>query len=390
MSLAEGYEFRFDKRTKVVMLIIVALVYTILFALQPVAAAGILAPMFGVDRGLMLAIVGTLFIIIAVTGGLKGLAWVNVIHSFVMYLGLFIVAVAAVTMIGGMEAVKIAAPSEYLSFFNPTIGIGTIIVWIIGTILSQMNSALMVNVTLGGKTLQVANRGMITASILLFPFALFPAIIGVVAYVAMPEIPANQAMYVLSESMSPWLGGLASMAVIAAIFSTAPALLLVVSTTLTQDLYKGFIKPNASPKQTMLFARVCIVVIGILAIYLGSKTSSIFTSMLGAFQIRSIAGIVLLFALFWPRVNARAGFWSILLGGSTAAVWFFTGNSFGMEPLIPAAVIGITTLLILTIMSKEPVSPGYSSYQELLKEYDAYEDDDVDSANVDDFVALTK
>jgi len=41
-------------------------------------------------------------------------------------------------------------------------------------------------------------------------------------------------------------------------------------------------------------------------------------------------------------------------------------------------------------MSKEPVSPGYSSYQELLKEYDAYEDDDVDSANVDDFVALTK
>jgi SSS family solute:Na+ symporter len=119
MSLAEGYEFRFDKRTKVVMLIIVALVYTILFALQPVAAAGILAPMFGVDRGLMLAIVGTLFIIIAVTGGLKGLAWVNVIHSFVMYLGLFIVAVAAVTMIGGMEAVKIAAPSEYLSFSIP-------------------------------------------------------------------------------------------------------------------------------------------------------------------------------------------------------------------------------------------------------------------------------
>lgn len=385
MSLAEGYEIIFDKRTKVVMLIIVALVYSILFALQPVAAAAILAPMFGVDMGVMLAIVGALFIIIAASGGLKGLAWVNVIHSFVMYLGLLIVAAAAVSIVGGISALKLSAPTEYLSFFNPSIG--TVIIWIIGTTLSQMNSALMVNISLGGKTLQAANRGIIAASFLLIPFALFPAIIGVAAKIAMPDVAANQAMYVLAESISPWMGGLASMAVIAAIFSTAPALLLVVSTTLTQDLFKGFIKPNASTKETMIFARLCILLIGILAVYLGSKTSSIFSSMLGAFQIRSIAGIVLLFALFWPRVNARAGFWSILFGGSTAAFWFFTGNPFGIEPLLPAAVIGITTLLVLTLMSKDPVSKGYALYQDLQDKYNSLNDEDFESE--EDFAALT-
>ncbi len=386
MSLAEGYEIIFDKRTKVVMLIIVALVYSILFALQPVAATAILAPMFGVDKGTMLAIVGILFIILAVSGGLKGLAWVNVIHSFVMYLGMLIVAVAAVSLVGGIGAVKLAAPSEYFSFFNPSVL--TVIIWITGTILSQMNSALMVNVTLGGKTLQAANRGIIIASILLLPFALFPAIIGIVAHVAMPGIAANDALYVLSESISPWLGGLASMAVIAAIFSTAPALLLVVGTTLTQDLFKSFIKPNASDKETIFFARVCIVVVGLLAVYFGSKTSSIFSSMLGAFQIRSIAGLVLLFALLWPRVDARAGFWSILSGGSVAAFWFFTGKPGGIEPLIPAALVGISVLLILTFLSKEPISQGYATYQEMLAEYNYREGNNYKSGMED--VALTK
>lgn len=378
MSLAEGYEIMFGKKTKVVMLIIVALVYSILFALQPVAATAILAPMFGIDKGIMLVIVGALFIMIAASGGLKGLAWVNVIHSFVMYLGMFIVAMAVISMAGGIGSIKLAAPTEYFSLFNPSTL--TVVIWILGTILSQMNSALMVNVTLGGKTLKAANRGIIIGALLLLPFALFPAIIGVVAHVVSPDIVANNALYVLSEGISPWLGGLASMAVIAAIFSTAPALLLVVSTTLTQDLFKGFIKPKASDKEMIIFARICIVVVGLLAVYFGSKTSSIFSSMLGAFQIRSIAGIVLLFALAWPRVNAKAGFWSILSGGSVAAFWFFTGKPLGIEPLLPAALVGIAILLIFTWLSKEPVSKGYAAYQEMLDEYKQMEE----AANIEE------
>ncbi len=55
--------------------------------------------------------------------------------------------------------------------------------------------------------------------------------------------------------------------------------------------------------------------------------------MLGAFQIRSVVGVVLLAALAWPRVNNRAAFWSMMGGGIVAAGWFFAGNPFGIAPL---------------------------------------------------------
>ncbi|HZK44347.1 MAG TPA: sodium:solute symporter family protein [Syntrophomonadaceae bacterium] len=386
MSLAEGYELLFDRRAKVVMLLIVAIVYGILFALQPVAAAAILAPMFGIDHRLMLVIVGVLFIIIATAGGLKGVAWVNVIHSFVMYLGLLIVAWMAVSVAGGINAVKIAAPSHYFSLVSPSVG--TVVIWLLAATLSQMNSALMVSVTLGGKTLRVANRGMVFAAALLIPFALLPAIIGVVAHVVIPGVPPHDALYVLSASMSPWLGGLASMAVIAAIFSSGPALLLVVSTTLTQDLFKGFIKPNASEKETVIFARLATVVVGFLAIYLASKTTSIFSSMLGAFQIRAIAGVVLLLGLKWSRVNADAAFWSILFGGGVAAVWFFSGSPFGIQPLLPALLIGLVILVTITLMSREPISEGCALYQELLEKYNNIGEEGLESLEQE--IALTK
>ncbi|NPV26481.1 MAG: sodium:solute symporter family protein [Firmicutes bacterium] len=366
MSVPEAYKVLFDSKTRLIMLLIICLVYGIIFAQQPTAAASILGPMFKVDNNLMAWIVGAIFIIMTLTGGLKGLAWMNVVHSFVMYFGMGIAAFVCVNHVGGYGQLKATLPASFFSFAQPDFW--TVVAWCIGTAVSFFAAATVVGVCFGAQSLKKANTGIALGGFLVLPFALMPALIGMAAKVHMPTIVAKNALFSMSAHVGPWIGGLAAMAIIAAIFSTAPALLLIVSTTLTRDFYKGIVKPEATDAEQLRFSQITILVIGIIATYLGMKASSILGQMLGAFQIRSVAGIVLVMALLWPRVNSTAAFWSTLLGGSLAAIWHFAGSPFGVAPLWPSAAVGLVTLFLLTLLSKEPVSEGYKRYQTALKE----------------------
>lgn len=368
-SVASAYEIMFGRATKVVILLIVSVVYMCMFALQPVAAAGILSPIFGIDRNVTIVIVGVIFIAIACAGGLKGLARMNKVHAFFMWFGLFATAALAMRAVGGANAIAESAPNGYLSVLFP--GLDTIMVWVIGAIFSQMSSAILATICLSADNLQAMRKGTAIAAVLMATFACFPAIIGICASIAMPGIDPQTALYSFSEHLSPWIGGLASIAVIAAIFSTAPSLLLIVGTTLSEDLYKGFIRKQAQDKSIVAVARLSMAVLGVLALVMGMGTTSIFSQLLSIFQIRSIVAIVLLVALVWPRVNGAAAFWSILVGGGVAAVWHFLGAPLGIQPLIPSLLLGLTVLVVVTLASKERMSDGYREYMVAREEYEA-------------------
>ena len=372
MSIPQAYEHMFDKRCKTVMIGIVVVVYVILYSSQAVAAAGIIAPLLGLDATLVAWVVTALFILTCVTGGMGGIAWMNVIHSAVMYIGMGIVAFKALTTVGGMEVLTAALPATHFSFTQPDLF--TTIANALGTGLSFLAASNVTNSAFSAKSRKAANKGIIIAGFMVVPFALFPALIGICARVAMPEIAPNSALFGMANSMGGVYGGLVSMAITAAIWSTAPALLLIICTTLTRDFYSVYVKPGASDVQQMRFSKLAAVVIGIIGTALGLNAASILSQMLGAFQIRSVVGIVLAVAVFWPRVSSTAAFWSMLCGGVVAAVWQFGGKPFGVAPLWPAAAVTLIILIPLTLMSKEKVSPGYREYQEALK--DMYEQEE--------------
>lgn len=368
MSIPSAYELRFDKKTKVVMLIVMCVVYVCLFALQPVAAAAVIAPMFGLKKSTMIMILGVLFVIIACLGGLKGLASMNKLHSFVLIVGLCVVAVCSVNYAGGWNALVEALPPHYTNPFNP--GLRQVMIWAVTGLLAQLSSAFLTTIVSAGKSYRDVKIGIDLTCLLLILFAFFPVIIGIVAKATMPDIDPSTALYAMSSSVSPVIGGLAVVAVLAAIFSTAPAFLLIVTTTFTQDMYKTFIKPTATEQETLLASKIFTIVVGLLAVYMATKVTSIFNQTVQISQIRAIAAIVMLVSLAWPRVDSRAGFWAILSGGSVAALWYFLENPpLTSEPLIPSVIVGLLVLVVLTLCSKKKVSDGYAAYAELKKEY---------------------
>jgi SSS family solute:Na+ symporter len=362
MSVPEAFGNLFDGRCRIVMLLNVVVVYIILFSTQPVAAASILAPMLGIDHKVVAWTISAVFILITATGGMKGIAKMNVVHSVMMYVGVTVVAVKAVSSAGGLEALRAAVPETFFSVAQPNLQ--TVLGQALGTAISFFAASNVVSASFSAKSLKVARNGILLAGLLVVPFALMPAIIGVCASVAMPDIQANNALFYMADALGSGYGGLVSMAVMAAIWSTGPALLLIICTSLTKDLYKRYICPEATESRQIAFSRAAAVVIGIVATGFGLNVSSILNQMLGAFQIRSVVGIVLVAALFWPRVTGNAAFYSMLVGGIVAAAWHFLGNPLGLQPLWPAAAACLAILVPMTLAGQGRMSDGYRMYAE--------------------------
>lgn len=352
MSLPEIFYHMFDSRCRLVMLAITVAVYIILYSNQATAAAAILAPLMGIDTMVVTWLITALFILIAITGGMKGIANMNRVHAVTLCIGMLIVALKAVSSLGGMSALQAAVPSTFFSLVQPNLQ--TVAGQGLGTAVGFIAAPIVVNACLSADSDKTAKRGIIVGSLLILPFALFTSIVGICASVALPDITPNSALYMMANSLGSVYGGLVSMAIIAAIWSSAPTLLLIICTTLTRDMYRCYIRPDADEHQQMMFSRVMAVIIGVIGTALGINAPSILNQMLGALQLRSVVGFVLIAAIYWKRVNSTAAFYSMLVGGTIAAVWHFAGNPFGWQPVWPASVLSLLLLIPIALLSKQP------------------------------------
>lgn len=365
MSIAECYEYLFDRRGRVVMLFVAAVNYCILFSVAPPAVARMIAPIIGVDPTVVCWIVGIIFIIMAVTGGMSGIAWMNVVNLILIFIPLGGMVFAVISEAGGMANIQATLPDTYFSVWQPTVM--TALAGGLGTGIAQIASSCNASISFSAKSFRTARVSLILTGVLLFIFALLPSFIGIAGKVIMPDADSSTILYMVANHVSPVLGGLAAMVTAAACFSSGPAFLLLASTTITKDLY-CVIRPEATEKQQLTFSRIIIIILGLVFTFMGSQTGSLLNQILGAFQIRSVVGIVLVVGVLWKGLTKDGAFWGMLLGGIVAAGWFFLCNPFGVSCLWPAAAVTLVVTFLISLVGKKDMA-GYDKYHELLAQY---------------------
>lgn len=360
LSVPEMFNFMFDKRCRMVMLIIVVVVYIQLYSAQPISAASLIAPMIGADSTLVAWIVTALFVIVTLLGGMKGLVVMNLLHMFVMYAGLLWVAQGSIGLAGGLDSFLTSLPASHYNIFGEdafyTVGNA------LATALSFLAAAPMVTAAVSARSTKDIKVGSWLAGLIIIPFAALPAIIGMCGAIVMPDVTPNSILFTMANSLGVYASGTVSMAVAAAIWSSAPAALLFVANVLTQDCFAQ-LRPESSDKQRLLFSKICVVIVAIVATWIGLNASSILGQLYSAFQIRSVVGIVLVASLVWPRVNSDAAFWAMLIGGIFASIWTFSGSPFGINALWPACILTIVVLVVVSLRSKEQVSECSKRYK---------------------------
>lgn len=185
MSLPEAVEYMFDRKTRVVVLLIGIIGSGITFSTMPMAAAAVVAPILGVSTNVVALVIGILFTILTLTCGLKGISWLNIVNSLIMYGTVILIAVKALSKAGGISALQAAVPETFFSVLQPSPMVA--LAGAIGAVLSTMTSNLMFTRINAGKTCKGARFGIISAALMLVPFALLIALTGMTGNILMPD-----------------------------------------------------------------------------------------------------------------------------------------------------------------------------------------------------------
>ena len=103
-------------------------------------------------------------------------------------------------------------------------------------------------------------------AVALLVFAVIPPLLGMMARTAFPDLQDYDLALpkLLMDSLPPLVGALGLAALFSAEVSSADAILFMLSTSLSQDLYKGFARPTASDTEVLSVARWAAIVSGVL------------------------------------------------------------------------------------------------------------------------------
>lgn len=359
LTVPEAIEFRFDRRCRLLVMAMLCLSFLIMFASNSKAIALVVEAFTGVDWKIWSFAFGLMFIVVAITGGQKGVVFTNLLHSAVMLFGLGTACIVGLKYAGGIDVLQAELPESYFNLAYPSAS--KAVAQCASSCCSFIISSPLTAMVFGGKNRKAVKTGFWISAVIMFCFALAPALIGITAKYLLPETAETASVIYRMPSEVSWvLGVIVVMGIVAALFSSSPAVLLLSSTMITNDLISLF-KPCMTDKEKLTVSRILIAVLGFVCTLLGMNVQSHLSQLSGAFQIRAIAGVVVLIGIYWGRVDANAAFWSMLVGGLVSAVWHFANlaSSTGISAFWMALIAGMPILLILTGLNRKGSAPGY-------------------------------
>ncbi len=169
----------------------------------------------------------------------------------------------------------------------------------------------------------IVNLGIFYLCAIVLGFLLFPGIYPkLVAWISQGPVGVGLAKNMSVLEMSHKVGGTWLMAIgasgaIAAVLSTSAGLMITVASSVSHDLYKVYINPNATEKQELGIAKVTTLLMSAIAVSLAVllKKENIAWLVMLAFGIAASAIFpAMLSTLWWKRTTRQAVIASILTG----------------------------------------------------------------------------
>ena len=250
---------------------------------QLIAISTILNVVAGVPRILGCVIGGAVMTTYFAAGGLLTSAWVNAVQLVVLLGGFALALPMALTAVGGWDAVmatEAAANPAYVSFWR---GGGSGWIYLAMLVPAFIISPGILQKTFGARDEQTIRIGVAANALVLLLFAFVPPLLGMIARVNHPQLLNHEDALatVLVNELPLAVGTLGLAAVFSAELSSCDAILFMLSTSLSKDLYHRFVNPGASDERVLKVARLAAVAGGALGVLL----ALVMPTVIGALKI---------------------------------------------------------------------------------------------------------
>ena len=299
-------EFRYGSAVRGIIAVLVTFGCLWILAAQLMAGAAIITVLTGAPRWVGSVVGGAIMTAYFAAGGLLGTAWVNTLQLGVM-LGGFAVALPLVLQSGGgLAALSSAALPATFTDLTYSSGPGSGWAFLALTGPAFVISPGLIQKAYGAASVRALKVGVALNAGALLLFAFIPVLLGMVGRAALPGIESADLVLpsVLTSLLPAWIGALALAAVFSTEVDTCDAILFMISTSASKDLYKRYLRPEASDGELLRVARASAVAGGTLGVVLSIYLSTIVSAMTVFY---SLLGVSLFVPVLGGLYSRRAG-----------------------------------------------------------------------------------
>lgn len=394
ITLPEFFSSRFRENKKIIMSIaaIFILVFFTVYASSCFVTCGkLFSTLFGTKYVTMM-IIGAVFVLIyTLLGGFLAESASDFMQAIVMIVALSVIVIIGITKAGGLAAVAENARSipgffEFFGLASPVIDADKVQLVEAGkplfgaagsygllSVCSTMAWGLgyfgMPQVLLRFMAIRKENelkRSRRIAMIWVIVSLGVAVFIGIIGRQLFPvehltKSAAESIFITLSTSfLPPIIAGFVMAGILAATISSSDSYLLIAASAFAKNIYQGVFKKKASEKNVMTVSRITLLVIAIIAAFIAlDEDSVIFTIVSFAWAgFGATFGPLILFSLFWKRINRAGAIAGMVGGGGMVFLWKLVisklGGPFAIYELLPAFIFSCICIVVVSLITKAP------------------------------------
>lgn len=366
----EYLEHRYDSGVVRLVAAVISLFCLFLYLLSQFIAGGSgLSSVTGIDFELSLLIASGVIVLYTFLGGYLAVAYTDFVQAIIMLIGMVWVLIGALQYVGGLSAGHEGLADKnpnLLTMFGADLQyegqwgliLGALLIFSIG----YLGWPHIVVSHMAMKKPSVARKASAYSMAFNILFIPAPYIIGMMAILILPNLAdPEQAIFEVAKTVLPSFAvGIVMAAVMAAIMSTADALLLQASTIASRDLAERFIFKNLTEKQMVNISRATVVAMAfggiVLAIW---QPPSVFGLTIFATTILGSAFVpAYVCAVWWKKANKVGAVASMIVGTVISVSWEVSGmtDATGLDPMV-AGIVSSTIAMIIGSLATQKSHP---------------------------------
>ena len=381
LTLPDYFTTRFGDGGKLLR-VLAALVILVFFAVYCasgiVAGARLFESVFGVPYVQALWYGAAVTILYTFIGGFLAVSWTDTVQATLMIFALILTPVVVVLSTGGFEQsmalVEQVDPSRLDWFRGGTVGTVAIVsalAWGLGYV-GQPHILARFMAADDLATIPKARRIGMTWMILCLAGAVAVGFFGIAYFAAHPEQgamvrenPERVFIALATVLFNPWVAGVLLSAILAAIMSTLSCQLLVCSSALTEDFYRGFLRPNAGARELVWIGRAMVLAVALVAIFIARDPES---RVLGLVSYAwagfgAAFGPVVVFSLYWKRMTRNGALAGMVAGALTVILWKHTGSA--LYELVPGFIAASFAIVVASLLQRAPSGEVQATHEQV-------------------------
>ncbi|MEG0292295.1 MAG: sodium/proline symporter PutP [Anaerovoracaceae bacterium] len=376
ITLPDFFENRFRDTKHILRVVsgIFIVIFFLVYTSSQFAAGGkLFNTIFGIDYTTGLLIMAGIILVYTTLGGFNAVCSTDTIMGVTMFFALIIVPAVAMFNMGGIDGLAGRLEQltpETLGLFPKASGhINTMLIasslgWGLGYF-GQPHILVRFMAIESPEQIKYSRR----IAVIWVTITLFAAIaVGVIGKAMYPNLADGETVFMrmINDMFNPVVSGLLMTAILGAIMSTASSQLLVASSSMSSDMYKLFIRKNATEREMVWVNRVSVILVSVIAIILAfNPESSVFGLVASAWGgFGSAFGPMILFALFFRRMTLPAAISGMITGGVVDIIWFLNdGGIFDVYEIIPGFIASSIVIIVVSLLTK--------ASDEMMEEFDA-------------------